>query len=124
MRESNDKMEVVSRRSFLKGVSSVGLTGAVAAVTGCKSTGKPAGGAGWMPQQYNVPEAWPVQVRGRVPIDPENPSIVRDDKKCILCGQCIEACNKVQSIQGYYELPIKDDITCVNCGQCSLWCPH
>lgn len=123
MERSNDERETVSRRSFLKGVTSVGLAGTIAALTGCKSAGKPAGGAGWTPQQYNVPAAWPVQVRGRVPIDPDNPSIVRDDQKCILCGQCIEACGKVQSIQGYYELPIKDDITCVNCGQCSLWCP-
>ncbi|OPX95251.1 MAG: NADP-reducing hydrogenase subunit HndC [Syntrophorhabdus sp. PtaB.Bin006] len=123
MEKSNGKTGAVSRRTFLKGVTGAGLTGAAAALTGCKSTGKPAGGTGWTPQQYNVPENWPVQVRGRVPIDPENPSIVRDDKKCILCGQCIEACNKVQSVQGYYELPIKDDITCVNCGQCSLWCP-
>lgn len=123
MEKSNGKTGVVSRRTFLKGVTGAGLTGAAAALTGCKSTGKPAGGTGWTPQQYNVPESWPVQVRGRVPIDPENPSIVRDDKKCILCGQCIEACSKVQSVQGYYELPIKDDITCVNCGQCTLWCP-
>jgi NADH-quinone oxidoreductase subunit G len=123
MEKSNGKTGAVSRRTFLKGVTGAGLTGVAAALTGCKSTGKPAGGTGWTPQQYNVPENWPVQVRGRVPIDPENPSIVRDDKKCILCGQCIEACSKVQSVQGYYELPIKDDITCVNCGQCTLWCP-
>ena len=123
MGKSDDQKETVSRRAFLKGVASVGLTGTIAALTGCKNAGSPAGGAGWTPEQYNAPQGWPVQVRGRVPIDPENPSIVRDDRKCVLCGQCIEACSKVQSVQGYYELPIKDDITCVNCGQCSLWCP-
>ncbi|RYD03888.1 hypothetical protein N752_17555 [Desulforamulus aquiferis] len=67
--------------------------------------------------------SWPIQVKGRIPIDPSNPSIARDDKKCILCGQCVEVCQRVQTVFGYYELPIKDDIVCVNCGQCTLWCP-
>src|SRR5574340_983947 len=113
----------VSRRFFLKGLGTAGMAGALATLSGCKDAGKPVGGEGWTPQQYNAPGSWPVQVRGRVPIDPNNPSIVRDDRKCILCGQCAEACERVQSVEGFYGLPIKDDITCVNCGQCALWCP-
>lgn len=121
---NNDTNDLpVSRRFFLKGLGTVGMAGALATLSGCKDAGKPSGGEGWTPQQYNAPGSWPVQVRGRVPIDPNNPSIVRDDRKCILCGQCAEACEHVQSVEGYYELPIKDDITCVNCGQCALWCP-
>jgi len=113
----------ISRRFFLKGLGAAGVTGALATLSGCKDAGKPSGGEGWTPQQYNAPGSWPVQVRGRVPIDPRNPSIVRDDRKCILCGQCTEACERVQSVEGFYGLPIKNDITCVNCGQCALWCP-
>ena len=121
---NNDTNDLpVSRRFFLKGLGTVGMAGALATLSGCKDAGKPSGGEGWTPQQYNAPGSWPVQVRGRVPIDPNNPSIVRDDRKCILCGQCAEACEHVQSVEGFYELPIKDDITCVNCGQCALWCP-
>lgn len=121
---NNDNNDLpVSRRFFLKGLGTVGMAGALATLSGCKDAGKPSGGEGWTPQQYNAPGSWPVQVRGRVPIDPNNPSIVRDDRKCILCGQCAEACEHVQSVEGFYELPIKDDITCVNCGQCALWCP-
>ena len=121
---NNDTNDLpVSRRFFLKGLGTVGMAGALATLSGCKDAGKPSGGEGWTPQQYNAPGSWPVQVRGRVPIDPNNPSIVRDDRKCILCGQCAEPCEHVQSVEGYYELPIKDDITCVNCGQCALWCP-
>lgn len=52
-----------------------------------------------------------------------NVSLVRNDEKCILCGQCIEACEKVQSVFGFYELPVQDEFICVHCGQCSLWCP-
>lgn len=111
----------LSRRGFLKILGGVGITGLAANITGCSQ--EPAGGKGWLPQQYQVASSWPVQVKGRIPIDPFNPSIVRDDQKCILCGQCIEVCERVQTVYDYYELPIKDDITCVNCGQCTLWCP-
>jgi len=123
MNESSKNDIPVTRRFFLKGLGTAGMVGTLATLSGCKNAGKPSGGEGWTPQQYNAPGSWPVQVRGRVPIDPNNPSIVRDDRKCILCGQCAEACERVQSVEGHYGLPIKDDITCVNCGQCALWCP-
>lgn len=123
MDETHNNNHPVTRRFFLKGLGTAGMAGALATLSGCKDAGKPIGGEGWTPQQYNAPGSWPVQVRGRVPIDPNNPSIVRDDRKCILCGQCAEACERVQSVEGFYALPIKDDITCVNCGQCALWCP-
>ncbi len=123
MNKSSKNDPPVSRRFFLKGVGTAGMACALATLSGCKDAGKPSGGEGWTPTQYNVPGTWPVQVRGRVPIDPNNPSIVRDDRKCILCGQCAEACERIQTVEGYYALPIKDDITCVNCGQCALWCP-
>ncbi|NLT94541.1 MAG: hydrogenase, partial [Clostridia bacterium] len=96
--------------------------GTAASLTGC-STVQSVAGTGWIPQQYQVPGSWPVQVKGRVPIDPASPSLARDDKKCILCGQCLEVCKNVQSVFGYFELPVKDDFICINCGQCTLWCP-
>ncbi len=116
----------LSRRFFLKLVGGASLLGASLNLAGC---GKPltaekaAGGTGWMPTQYNTPGSWPTQVRGRVAIDSSNPSIKRDDQKCILCGQCIEVCQNVQTVFGNYELPLKNDIICINCGQCAHWCP-
>lgn len=116
-----DKAKSIGRRNFLKLLGGTSVAGIAVSIAGCSS--EPAGGTGWMPKQYQVAGSWPAQVKGRIPIDPDNPSIMRDDRKCILCGQCLEVCEKVQSVYGYYELPIKKDIICVDCGQCSLWCP-
>ena len=111
----------ITRLNFLKLLGGVTGAGIATSVSGCSNA--TVGGKGWIPGQYGAKGNWPVQVKGRIPIDPNNPSIVRDDRKCILCGQCLEVCEKVQSVYGYYELPIKNDITCVGCGQCTLWCP-
>ncbi len=115
----------VTRRSFLKLMGGLGLAGITMSLAGCSnsSTVEQAGGDGWLPQQYQGRGTWPAQVRGRVPIDPDNPSITRDDQKCILCGQCMEVCDNIQTVAGHYGLPLANDVICVNCGQCTLWCP-
>ena len=122
--EKHKKLEnkTMSRRRFLSVMAGAGAVGAAATMTGCAPVADHSG-KGWLPNQYRNESAMPAQVKGRVPLDPENPSLVRDDEKCILCGQCIEACEKVQSVFGFYELPVHDDFICVHCGQCSLWCP-
>lgn len=108
----------MTRRKFLglmAGVSSA------AALTGCSAVEDNAG-TGWLPTQYSR-EADAGFLKGRIPIAHDDPSIERDDEKCILCGQCIEACEKVQSVYGFYELPVIDEVICIHCGQCTLWCP-
>ncbi|CUH94820.1 putative secreted protein [Propionispora sp. 2/2-37] len=115
------KQQKVTRRSFLKMMGSAGIVAAGATIAGCGS--EAVGGKGWLPTQYNVPASWPVQVKGRVPLDMANLSIERDDTKCILCGQCLEVCRNVMGVYGYYDLPVKREIVCVNCGQCTMWCP-
>jgi NADH-quinone oxidoreductase subunit G len=62
-------------------------------------------------------------VRGRVSFAEDNPSITRDNEKCILCGHCIEVCKNVQSVFDNYVLPYKEEIICIHCGQCTHWCP-
>ena len=111
----------LSRRKFLKVVAGSGIAGFGVMVTGCK--GESPGGKGWIPDQYQGKGDFPVALKGRVSIAADNPSIERDDEKCILCGQCIEACEKVMGVYGNYPLPLKKEVACVNCGQCSMWCP-
>ena len=69
-------------------------------------------------------------------IDELSPSIVRDPNKCILCGRCVSACNKVQEIGAIekagrgFESCIStvggkslNDVNCTFCGQCIMSCP-
>ncbi len=115
----------MTRRSFLKMMGGLGLAGLTVTLTGCgaSSVAGQAGGEGWLPHQYQIAGTWPAQVRGRVPIDQSNPSIVRDDQKCVLCGQCLEVCKNTQTVFGHYGFPLVNEIVCINCGQCALWCP-
>ena len=113
----------MTRRGFLKMASAAGLTGAAMATSGCLIQDRTIGEDGWIPKQYVGVGNFPVQARGRIAIDPANPSLDRIDRKCILCAQCIEVCREKQSVFGYYELPKKGDFICVHCGQCTLWCP-
>ena len=112
----------ISRRRFISMLAGTGAVAAATTLTGCRPVSDPSG-QGWLPNQYRDQSTFKPPVRGRVAFSPDDPALVRDDEKCILCGQCIEACEKVQSVFGYYELPVYDDFICVHCGQCSLWCP-
>lgn len=60
----------------------------------------------------------------RVPINPDSVSIMRDDSKCILCGNCRSTCKFVQGVYGRYDLEkTGDKAICIECGQCSNVCP-
>ncbi|MGV8163040.1 MAG: NADH-dependent [FeFe] hydrogenase, group A6 [Candidatus Nanoarchaeia archaeon] len=75
------------------------------------------------------------EVRQSVP-DFSSTSIVRDNKRCILCRRCVRICNDVQSVyaigvqnRGFYseintpfKVPMAES-SCVNCGQCVVVCP-
>ena len=111
----------LSRRKFLKVAAGSGLLGFGVMAAGCK--GDPSGAKGWVPDQYQGKGDFPVNLKGRVAISEYNPSIERDDEKCILCGQCVEACKNVMGVYGNYPLPLKNEIACVNCGQCAMVCP-
>ena len=70
------------------------------------------------------------------PTEQENPFIVRDFSRCILCGRCVQACNQIvvnRAIsQGYRGKDSKivtggdrpyHESDCVFCGQCVEVCP-
>lgn len=70
------------------------------------------------------------------PIDDSSPSIIRDPNKCILCGDCVRACEEIQGIGALGFAFRGTDATvmpafnkkiaetdCVNCGQCRVYCP-
>ena len=71
-----------------------------------------------------------------VTLDTVSPGIVRNTSKCILCGRCVNTCQKVQGlgILGYMNRgfetkvgPVYDkslaDVNCMQCGQCINVCP-
>ena len=58
----------------------------------------------------------------RVPISKDNPSIMRKESKCVLCGKCKDVCKKKIGVAGYWKYD-SEDIVCINCGQCANVCP-
>lgn len=74
--------------------------------------------------------------RKQHPLDDRNPSIVRDQSKCILCGRCIRACSERQGVHVYsfanrgfdtVVVPAFNqglhEVACTYCGQCVSVCP-
>lgn len=60
----------------------------------------------------------------RVPIEKENPSICRDEAKCIKCGMCKNVCADVIGVHDTYTLEqTGGKAICIHCGQCANVCP-
>ena len=59
----------------------------------------------------------------RVPIEEDNPSIYRNESKCISCGACKSVCNFNVGVYGYYDLKKTKKAICTNCGACANVCP-
>jgi len=63
----------------------------------------------------------------------ENPFLVRDMEKCILCGKCVRICDEIQGVGAidfaYRGMktkicpPFERDLDCEFCGQCVAVCP-
>lgn len=60
----------------------------------------------------------------RVPIEADNPSIVRNEEKCIQCGMCKNVCTQDIGVHGTYTFEQTDgEAVCIHCGQCANVCP-
>ena len=60
----------------------------------------------------------------RVPIELDNPSIQRDEEKCINCGMCSNVCQNDIAVHGTYTFEqTNNKAICINCGQCANVCP-
>jgi formate dehydrogenase alpha subunit len=78
----------------------------------------------------------PGRAKNQFPIKEENPFIVRDYNKCILCGRCVLACGELQfdsaidyagrgfgaRISTAFDRPLQET-TCEFCGRCISVCP-
>ncbi len=69
-------------------------------------------------------------------LDESSPCIVKDNSKCILCGDCVRMCNEIQNVGAIdfahrgskmeistaFGKPMSES-PCVGCGQCAAVCP-
>ena len=75
-------------------------------------------------------------VHSPVPIDESSVSLIRDQNKCVLCGDCVRVCSEIQSVgaidfayRGHEAAVLPafgkglGEVECVNCGQCANVCP-
>ena len=75
-------------------------------------------------QERNVRNLNHLPLSVRVPIEADNPSIVRWEDKCIRCGMCKEACTNLMGVHGTYTLEeTGGKAICIYCGQCANVCP-
>ena len=74
--------------------------------------------------------------RKNFPLEDSSVSVIREPKKCILCGRCVRVCHEVQSVynlsqqgRGFTTVVTPahgqnmDDSVCIQCGQCINVCP-
>lgn len=87
-------------------------------------------------EEYGVKHVRYAQRREVIPVDDSNPSLLRDQNKCILCGACVRACEEYQghAVLGFANRGSKthvqpmcnknlSEVDCVFCGQCAAVCP-
>jgi len=60
----------------------------------------------------------------RIPIDADNPAIVRNEPLCIKCGACKRVCETEIVVGRLYDMESTGDrAICTHCGQCANECP-
>ncbi|SDY23305.1 [FeFe] hydrogenase, group A [Eubacterium barkeri] len=60
-----------------------------------------------------------------IPVDPGHPTIVKDEDKCVGCGNCLDMCmENVGVVTRYLREGAVGPYPCVGCGQCTTVCPE
>jgi ferredoxin hydrogenase len=60
----------------------------------------------------------------RIPIEKDNPAIMRHEERCVKCGACRRVCETDAAVGGMYDLAKTGDMPiCIHCGQCANVCP-
>lgn len=86
--------------------------------------------------RFGIKEVRFENTKGSIPIDDSSLAIVRDESKCILCGDCVRMCDEVQNV-GVIDFAHRGsnmristafhksmaESNCVGCGQCAAVCP-
>jgi len=83
--------------------------------------------------RFNIREVrYPGAQRDHNRVD-ENPFVMREQNKCVLCGLCVRVCDEVQGVgaigyagRGFESKicpPFERDLDCEFCGQCISVCP-
>lgn len=71
---------------------------------------------------FKMPKHMPAQMR--VPVEPDNPAIVRYSSMCFNCGNCKWTCLDHCGVSSRYDLAQTGDMAiCTYCGQCVNECP-
>lgn len=87
-------------------------------------------------ERFNVTRSPLMDAVEALPLDNTNPSLIRESAKCVKCNRCVEACQKVQTVDvlTHSHRSVHFNVTpaynqalestlCVFCGQCSAVCP-
>jgi len=83
--------------------------------------------------RYNIRESrYKGEMRDHDRVD-DNPFVMREQNKCVLCGLCVRVCDEIQGVgaigfanRGFESKicpPYERDLDCEFCGQCISVCP-
>ncbi len=87
-------------------------------------------------EQLDINETEYDKIFNEYEADYNSSAIIRDPRKCIKCGRCVQVCQEVQTVfaidminRGHdtvmglpFEMGLGETV-CVNCGQCIMVCP-